>query len=469
VSGPNGTPLAARGILTLAMSGPEQADATLREVQPDWLTGPELRVFAAVARLRQHGHVASPVSVADELKATGDLDGVGGMASIAKLIDFDDADPRSLSTYAMTLRTEYQRRRLTELGIKVGNRDPDEVIAEIRENLNGLTASTPAGLPDPTPVLDLPHDKRPEWAVDRLIERGDINLIVGDGASYKTTFALHVAIAIACGGPVAGHFATTPGPVLYVSGEDGAGRIRNRVRAIARGLQLHPDNLNRLLIFARCGVTLDDLAWRSHLLAIVERTEAVAVFFDPLRDLTAANLNVDHDTAPLTRYARELCELPTEPAVVVNHHPGKIRDGQRKIDRVRGSSALNQAARSILFLTRRAGGVQIEHLKLTDAAPHPAFTIDTTITESEGKPGLWHTASFSFHSKREADRAEAIGFVREWIRAKPGATTTEVRNGVRKEHPKLTPSGISDAMNALHANGEASKGTQVSKREWRLL
>jgi hypothetical protein len=308
-------------------------------------------------------------------------------------------------------------------------------------------------LPTPVRVLDLPDDKPPVWAVKPYILRGDITVKAGDGAAWKTTLSLHEATAIACGAPVAGHFDTTEGPVLYVSGEDGQGRIRNRVRAIAMGHGWSFDKVNRLYVLARCGVSLDVPEWRHHLLSTAEELGVVAIYFDPLRDLTAAELNSDKDVAPLMRFFRELCELPSEPAVVVIHHAGKVTDGKRTIDRVRGSSAINQAARNILFLTRKTNGVHVEHLKCTDAVPQPIFVVETKITENEKFPGLWETAHFSYHSRREGDQQEAEAPVLEFIRRNPGLTSTAIREQAPKEYPSLRLSGISDAMRDLADQG----------------
>jgi hypothetical protein len=204
-------------------------------------------------------------------------------------------------------------------------------------------------------------------------------------------------------------------------------------------------------VIARRGVSLDTQEWREHIRDLIEELEAVAAFFDPLRDLTFSDLNQDRDTAPLMRWFRELCELPSRPAVVVIHHAGKVREGQRKLDRIRSSSALNQAPRSILFMSKRANGVTVEHLKCTDSQPHPTFAVETKIVEDPDHRGLWRTAHFSFVSLREAQADEAETTVFEFIKLNPGSMSTEVRAGVQAAHPELSPAGISAAIKRLDA------------------
>jgi len=325
-------------------------------------------------------------------------------------------------------------------------------------------------LPLPVPVLDAADDKPPQWAVERLILGGDLTLIVGDGGSYKSTFALHTACAIASGSQVAGHFKAATGPTLYVSGEDGAGRLKNRAYAVAKAHGLSFDAVRNVHVLARVGASLDDPAWRDHIRACAERIGAVAIILDPLRDLSSAELNSDKDVAHLTRLFRELAELPTEPAVIVLHHSGKQREGQRTIDRaVRGASALNQAARSVLLLERKTRGVEVSQLKSTDSPLHPRFMVEIRITEGD-YPGTWDTAHLKYADSRKGDCNEAKAPLLEFIRNNPGLTSTAIREQAPKEYPNLRLSGISDAMKALHEDGEIryEKGPK-NARLWEVV
>jgi len=309
-------------------------------------------------------------------------------------------------------------------------------------------------LPVPVPVLDAADEGPPQWAVERLILRGDLTLIVGDGGSYKSTFALHAACAIASGAHVAGHFNAATGPVLYVSGEDGAGRLKNRAYAIAKAHGLNFDAVRDVHVLARVGASLDDPAWRTHIRDCAERIGAVAIVLDPLRDLSSAELNSDKDVSHLTRLFRELAELPTEPAVIVLHHAGKQREGQRTIDRaVRGASALNQAARSVLLLERKTKGVEVSHLKCTDTSLHPSFMIEVRITERDGHPGMWDTCHLNYLATREGDLLEAEGPVLEFIHQNPGMNSTQIREEMATEYPHVRRAGISAAVAALEEKG----------------
>jgi len=99
------------------------------------------RIFRAMGRLFQQGQVIDPVTVAEELKKTDELDAVGGMAYLAELLD---AVPTAanLEYHARIVRERALLRRLIEASsqiirdaYEVGERTVDEILDEAEQRI----------------------------------------------------------------------------------------------------------------------------------------------------------------------------------------------------------------------------------------------------------------------------------------------------------------------------------------------
>jgi RecA-family ATPase len=152
-----------------------------------------------------------------------------------------------------------------------------------------------ATLPSAIRALDAPKPEAIGWAVEGLILAGELALIAGEGGSFKSTVALHIAAAAAGGYPVFGRFRTEARPTLYVSEEDDAGILAHRLEAIVIGHGWdRARSLGNVHILARAGASFTDPTWQDHLLDEIARVDAGLVFLDPWCDLlgTLDEINV---------------------------------------------------------------------------------------------------------------------------------------------------------------------------------
>src|SRR5690606_35835568 len=99
------------------------------------------RIFRAMARLFQQGQVIDPVTVAEELKKTDELDSAGGMSYLAELLD---AVPTAanLEYHARIVRERALLRRLIEAAshiirdaYDIGERSVDEILDEAEQRI----------------------------------------------------------------------------------------------------------------------------------------------------------------------------------------------------------------------------------------------------------------------------------------------------------------------------------------------
>lgn len=189
-------------------------------------------------------------------------------------------------------------------------------------------------------VVEMVETLPPEvpWVAEPLLVRGALTLLFGREGEGKSLVALAVAIAVAAGEEVAG-FRPSPGPVVYVDGENGPGEIHRRVRALG----LAPAAAPRLSVFGTDSLDLGrDLAELDELLA--EERPAVLVL-DSFRSLWAGSENDSDEVAPVLDRLRNMGRRHGT-ATLLLHHTGKMGSEYR------GSTAIGAAAELAFLLGR---------------------------------------------------------------------------------------------------------------------
>lgn len=265
-------------------------------------------------------------------------------------------------------------------------------------------------LPSAICALDAPPAEPVAWTVDGLVLAQEITLLVADGGVGKTTAALAIAGAVAGGALAFDYldFTTVPAPVLFVSEEDPAGVLLNRLEALIAGHGWDRQAvLSQVHLLTLAGVRLTDLRWQVHLVSEARRVGAGLIVLDPLVELTDGDESSNTEQRPVIRFCRALIRA-TGAAVVVVHHAGKAVEGKRKLDRIRGASAWGAAARSIYFCDPHEDGMTVDCLKLSRAKVPPPFVLERHVTESDEQEGTWASATLRFKTAAAAgqDRAE---------------------------------------------------------------
>lgn len=305
-------------------------------------------------------------------------------------------------------------------------------------------------LPRATCALGAPVPPPPKWSAARLFTQGDLGLLTSDGGVGKSTFAIAVSGAIAAGRPVFDHaaFSVEQGPVLYVSEEDPAALLLNRLDALIEGHGWDYDQVRgHFHFFAQEGVSLDSPSWRAHLLAEAKRLGVRFIVLDPYAELTAAKENDNDSAKPIIKFARQLGS-ETGATVLIIHHAGKIGDGKRKLDRIRGASALNAAARCIYFLDNTEAGIAVECLKLTKAERLPPFVVSREVEQDPANPAVWRSARLRYATQREATDSLSDRFVIEALERTPGLITTELKE-LAKTKEGVAGADVSGSLSRL--------------------
>jgi hypothetical protein len=326
-------------------------------------------------------------------------------------------------------------------------------------------------LPFATCALYAPPPEPLTYVVDEMFVAGEPGMIFGDGGSFKTTGALHIACAIAGGYKAFAHFGTVQRPVLIVSAEDSAGVLTQRMTAMCNG---HGWDVKRVLsnvhYYALGGVTLTDPKWCTKILAEIVRLDAGFVMLDPYQELVpGVDQNSAEANGPHMATLRRFCQ-PTKAAVVLLHHAGKAGENKRAIDRVRGSSALYGAMRLVYLITDSSKDSQltIECLKNNRAEKLPPFAVRRVIDSEPSNRLHWVSARFDHITIRQADFDKAQTFVLEQIDASGRVSTTDLKNAAKGTG--VNAIAMSGAIRTLETLGvidfeEAERGKKLWGRK----
>ena len=332
------------------------------------------------------------------------------------------------------------------------------------------SARTPAAgtsdLPRAVAAIDATADKLPSYVFDGLAVANEIHVVASDGGVGKTSLLVAIAGAFASKFAALDRFpALTSGPVLFVSEEDTEGLLRNRLEAlcVGHGWPL-VDVLSRVHLFCLAGVQIDQAHWQHHIHQEVERIGAVAVCFDPWFDLCSGEENSNSDARPAIKFLRQLA---TKATVFVAAHAGKAAEGKRRIDRIRGASALFSAARVVYFLDLDDRGISVEPLKFSRGEMPKRFVVSRTVETDPDNGAVWRSARLSHLTADAAQEAGAEKLVRAALTEAPGLMTKDLKDHARGTG--ITAIEVSKAIASLEKRGVITfdPGSQNAKF-WRL-
>jgi hypothetical protein len=206
--------------------------------------------------------------------------------------------------------------------------------------------------------------------VDELLPAGGICFIAAPPKAGKTWLALHLGLCVATDSPFLGSYQVDAGPVLYVALEGAKAGLKTRLGAMARGVNVDPDQpiANLHLSYKPLGVNLRDPLWAGALTRhAMDDLGCKLVVVDVLR--AAAQVRESGDgamdfaelvanLAPMTREGVTVCLL---------HHFTKRSqesEDRQAAERMSGSGALYGSMDSALLITSPHGAMpwRVEHV-----------------------------------------------------------------------------------------------------------
>ena len=322
------------------------------------------------------------------------------------------------------------------------------------------------GLPRSIPAIEARADSMPDFDFEGFAVQNEIHVLASDGGVGRTTVLVCTLAAQAAGCSAVDRFPNRrPGPVLLVSEEDSEGLLRNRLEALAVGHGWPiEDVLERVHLLCLAEVRINHAVWQQHLLDEVERIGAVAVGLDPWFELIDGDENSNSDVRPAIQFCRRLAQRAT---VYISTHAGKAVEGKRKIDRIRGASALYSAARVVYFLERDERGIAVHPLKFSRGELPQRYFVGRTIEVDTENKALWTTARLKYLTPEAAQEQGAEKLVRDALAVSPGMTSGSLKNHAKGTG--ITAIELSKAIKDLETLGVITHepGPRNSKH-WKL-
>ena len=140
--------------------------------------------------------------------------------------------------------------------------------------------------------------------------------------------------------------------------------------------------------------------------------------------------------------------------MVIVHHIGKAAKGKSYLDRIRGASAYNAAARAIFFL-KRQDDIAVQCLKMNRTPLHPEFRIHLRVNTREVDQATWKCARLSYRHQAEWERDRAEALVIRLLNDSPEPlNSTDLKK--KSKGTRVSVIAVSHAIKRLHDRGEIS-------------
>ncbi|MCL4761292.1 MAG: AAA family ATPase [Burkholderiales bacterium] len=286
-------------------------------------------------------------SIVAALRRAGELDGVGGPAYVAALVDGHPRwTPAAADQHARDLVQLARHRALSARLVALVDaisgsegRQGDGIRAQLVEALATFEGGPSAG-DGATPLVfqslaDLAREVAAagprRYLLRGLWPAGDYGVLAGEMKTQKTWIAGDMAVSVASGTPCLGAFPVDdPGPALMLAGEGGKANILRRLRAIAEARGLVADTLP-ITVCARAPHLTSDV----HLALVraqIAATRPRLVTLDPLYlSARGANLADLYAMGAVLEALQHDCQRVGAALLVVTHHNRKPGTGATRI------------------------------------------------------------------------------------------------------------------------------------------
>lgn len=215
-----------------------------------------------------------------------------------------------------------------------------------------------------------------------LIYEQTIMMIAADPGLGKSTISTQVAIELAAGLPVFGHFKPPrPMRVMYIQSERNIIEFEERLEVLSKSLPIHYENLYVTDEFQKLNFLKPE-----HVDIFVECVKRDCadgvdiIFVDPLYSMVSGGLKDDLPASALTK-AMSYVQKETKAVLWYNHHTTKTQytnrgDAIEKFDPFYGSQWLKAHVTGSYYMAKADGGVKLIEKKDNYNLLPPEITLE---------------------------------------------------------------------------------------------
>lgn len=298
-------------------------------------------VFDHLLRLHQQGTEINPAILALELRASGDLDRLGGFPFIQQISG--SAATTAQDTYFITKVADLARRReLLRIAnrLTIGATDPGTDVAELSQQAEKLLQpkSTP-GRSDPSrPItaFTYPKDDDPDILLgsDDYLGRGGGMLFVSHAGAGKSSWIMDACMSWSMGESWCGIVAKRPLKILIVQGEDSDRYIGKVVASFIHARKLNDPQ--QALLSQNCKIHrlkgVSGMAFFTAIKPLIAAEQPDLVIINPLYIYAEGDIGRSEYAQPFLS-GLDLLNKEEKFAYILVHHTGKPsarnKDGKR--------------------------------------------------------------------------------------------------------------------------------------------
>jgi RecA-family ATPase len=259
------------------------------------------------------------------------------------------------------------------------------------------------------------------WVVDQLLPDESVTVLSGAPGSFKTWLYMEIAVKVAKGEQVFGHFKSKQTGVLVIDEESGERRLQKRFKQLGVTEELPIHYLSRI------GYKLNQL----YANAIAQKARELGtglIIFDSFTRFNTGDENASGDMSTYMDYYRQLADAGF--SVLILHHNRKEVAGKgfNPAQAMRGSSDILASADCHIAVSRKG---QSENVKL----------------EQTKNRDIWEPAPFELHFYENANEFEYVGkdktdaelhrerlnIVKNYVEKHPGQYKTELLKFVKSD------------------------------------
>ncbi len=210
-----------------------------------------------------------------------------------------------------------------------------------------------------------------QWVVENWIPKSDICFIAGKAGTFKTTFLIHMGLAISNNKLVFNKYNVMPSKVLYINEEMNKQTFKDFYNRITKGMELN--KTDKFALSQEEGLKLDmsketeaftDI---EHIAKKINDEKFDVVIFDSFRRFFTGDENDATKMNYLFSKLKKLRKYCNDITIIVVHHMKKfpINASFDIKDMLRGSSDIVNSADSIIGIDRKTGhdSFYIRHIK----------------------------------------------------------------------------------------------------------
>ena len=308
-------------------------------------------IWEAFAHLHEKLIPLDFLTVTEELQSAGQMAEIGGPAYLTALLN---QVPTSLhaETYGRMVEANAIRRRMLTIANKIATLAYNEretvpvILAEMAQQVESLSAKHLAMGGAPKTWADLGELSNVKFAWEGWLARGLLAILAGESGIGKSYLALRIcgSFLLALPWPDGSPFTGEAGAILWCEAEAAQAVNLSRARAWGYPLELFYTPLADPL----ADISLDNADHRAAIAAKAALPEVKLIIVDSLSGSSnrkESDTEIKRITEFLARLARDL-----QKPILLTHHLRKrsvLDGGELTLDRLRGSSAIVQAARVI--------------------------------------------------------------------------------------------------------------------------